>query len=81
MERRGGPHHEPYGRRRFLAAASLTAATAVLGTPRPGVAEPPPETTRITVFENPVTWCSQDRYQYIKFGLRDTSARPMERAR
>ena len=42
-----------FGRRRFLASTSLLSAAALLGLPRTGEAEPPPETTRLRLMSAP----------------------------
>src|SRR5262245_53426628 len=45
--RRESGRHARIGRRRFLRGLSLVGVTGLLGAPRRGYAEPPPETTRI----------------------------------
>ena len=42
-----------FGRRRFLRGLSLAATIGLLGAPRRGRAEPPPETTTIRLFQQP----------------------------
>jgi NitT/TauT family transport system substrate-binding protein len=39
-------------RREFLSSASALGATALLGLPRPAAAEPPPETTKLTLIDD-----------------------------
>ena len=48
-------------RRRFLAAASTLGASSLLSDPLRASAEAPPETTKITLTENPVT-CLAPQY-------------------
>jgi NitT/TauT family transport system substrate-binding protein len=48
-------------RRRFFANSSALAAAYFLGLPNAAKAEPPPETTKLTLFENPVT-CLAPQY-------------------
>jgi NitT/TauT family transport system substrate-binding protein len=50
-----GIEHRRRGRRRFLAGASSLGACSLLAHPLRASAEPPPETTRLRIFEGPVT--------------------------
>src|SRR5262245_61885950 len=47
--RRDSGRHTRFGRRQFLRDLSLAATAGLLGAPRHGQAEPPPETTRLRV--------------------------------
>ena len=51
--RRESGRHARIDRRRFLRGLSLAATTGLLGVPRRGHAEPPPETTRLRMFLSP----------------------------
>ena len=44
-----------FSRRSFLGGASALAASSMVSNPRLALAEPPPETPKITLFENPVS--------------------------
>jgi NitT/TauT family transport system substrate-binding protein len=60
------PHPDGWTRRRFLGGLTLAGTAGLLGLhARPGTAEPPPETTTLRLFDNPVTciaptWVAQD---------------------
>jgi NitT/TauT family transport system substrate-binding protein len=50
------PHARPFSRRRFLRGVTLAGTVGLLGVhSRPVAAEPPPETTKIKLFEAPPT--------------------------
>jgi NitT/TauT family transport system substrate-binding protein len=59
-------HTDGWTRRRFLGGLTLAGTAGLLGLhPRPSAAEPPPETTRLRVWEGPVTcaapqWVAQE---------------------
>ena len=77
-------------RREFLAGTSMIGVAALLGLPRTAAAEPPPETTKLRIFEGPVT-CIAPQYvarellygegfsdvQYLNYP-RDTQSWPPE---
>ena len=79
-----------FSRREFLAGTSMIGAAALLGLPRTAAAEPPPETTKLRIFEGPVT-CIAPQYvaqellygegftdvQYLNYP-RDTQSWPPE---
>src|SRR4051794_26407398 len=44
-----------FSRRRFLLNTSALGGASLLGLPQRAMAEPPPETTRLRILENPVT--------------------------
>src|SRR5687767_13080317 len=53
--------HRGPSRRTFLTAASALGTCSLLSFTRAASAEPPPETTKLTLFENPVT-CLAPQY-------------------
>jgi NitT/TauT family transport system substrate-binding protein len=84
-------HARPFSRRRFLKGLTLVGTAGLLGLcPRPIAAELPPETTKLRLFEGPITciapqWVAQDLLysegftdvQYVTWG-RQTQARGPE---
>ena len=85
-----GSRNRGFNRRDFLTGTSMMGAAALLGVSRDAAAEPPPETTKLRIHENPLTCIAPQivaqellyaegftDVQYLKY-LRDTQHWPPE---